>query len=730
LGEEGGWGRLESVLIALSGIAIVVLVVFLVAPAARVSSPYMDAALSASWARVEPPILEAPPLDSLTLISRILLASTLLTAAGLLLYLRVRPGLGVLAGLGFLLSLQLVLAHGVLRTLTVDVLPALSASQTLSGPGWLFVYEKPQVEPTLIAGSYWILLPGAAIIFMASLAVALRAEREEAIRALAVLLLAIAATVPAGATVYTSRGATGAPSLDTPLVWYEDPGTPRVNVTLDAMGSQAWVEAEPRNLALAVLDHNTSAGVVVQRSFVPGLDIEGTPTYVNFTWTVQGYRFVEDPNGAGLILGELRFTYTRRSGTESAWIYAYIEPGSNDTIRLGYVKENLRSGICENVTIPEWGVNISIVAYLGVERFDPIYVYVNGVQVCRIRLIIPEARLTGIAFDAGRYDYTNTYELYLDNINLTIRTSLGERITVYDDFDDGVDDVFGPVHGAYWWHDTYYTGPAGSSPNPPPDGSVGLAILAVENIEHLYIATRLPDGTTMPGWSEAAWARCTGTASAETIAVRVEDTTGTDRSMVWVNITLNQSNFQGWSLLSPDGSDIYFTLPNGTTTQHYIQHIDVAAQTLTLQVLVPTLPAGSAAYVLMHYGGTPPYNTQAPTQPAPAGGLEYTVTRPLQPVYALNMIGNGDNWTVNETIIAGATPVFSPSSIVNLTVTAGATPNLSKLTLFAALPPGSGKTCQASFWNVFQPTTSPGITVAINHTTTFQAGVLRVTQTP
>jgi len=527
----------------------------------------------------------------------------------------------------------------------------------------------------------------------------------------AFLLLALALASPLEAAVYSMKWGGGSLQLEAPVVWYLDPGVPDVNVTLEYMASQARVSAEPDNLALAVADHNGSVGVLAKRVFVKYDDYNGNPELLNYTWRVLGYRLVEDPDGAGILLGEMNISWIRANG-QLAYVLVYVVAYPwNDTVHVKYYKNtNNRQGTCEVVT-DEWNHTYTITYDLVNDRFN---VYIDGASVCSKTLRANERRASTLTFSVGSNATGSLYEVYIDDVNLTVVTS-EERITVIDSYEDGIDDVFRDT--------TYIYSSGASSPEPPPDGSIGLTILVTDLFHILDTATSLPDTTQIPAWLETTLAQCTRQDTLRTLAIRVEETAGVARALAWVNLSLNGSNFQDWDLLAPDGSNIYFSLPDGTVTLHHITSIDTTAKTAVIEVLVPSLPAYSSAHVYMHYGGTSPYQTYVDFTPDTIDGVRLVLLGPLSPVLAEQMKGVNGAWTINETITVNSTPTRPVSSRVLLEVQGGSTPNLSSIILFSAAIPGSDSSCTQHVWSRFLPSNREGVILGINHTVNISGGL-------
>ena len=70
-----------------------------------------------------------------------------------------------------------------------------------------------------------------------------------------------------------------------------------------------------------------------------------------------------------------------------------------------------------------------------------------------------------------------------------------------------------------------------------------------------------------------------------------------------VNVTLNATNFNGWSIVKPDGSDIRFTASDGVTLLPFrIVYWNPAARKAIITVNIGDLPPHSSKLIYMYYG--------------------------------------------------------------------------------------------------------------------------------
>lgn len=97
-------------------------------------------------------------------------------------------------------------------------------------------------------------------------------------------------------------------------------------------------------------------------------------------------------------------------------------------------------------------------------------------------------------------------------------------------------------------------------------------------------------------------------ASAEQVyPITVQNKITHDVSNVTVMITLNSTTFSNWSLLQPDGSDVFFTDGQGNPLFYYIENIDVSNKEMLVWVKIPSIQSNGNVTIYMHYGGSNPY---------------------------------------------------------------------------------------------------------------------------
>ncbi len=420
--------------------------------------------------------------------------------------------------------------------------------------------------------------------------------RTKTWKALLAALLVAATLLPVVyAGVFSVKNLNGTVMIQpTPLIWYEDPGTSGVAVSLTPDKQYADVSINIDNHALHIYDYNTSAGIVVCRSFASYAgDYSGSLQRFSIEWDVLGVEMLEDPSSDGLVLGEITIV---AAGEEYYFSFYYYEGGQ---VTPEYWLAGT-SGSCSPLEVNPWRAHsINITAVAGGSEVN-VYWYFDGNVVCSLTVAIDPNSVTIVSTQIGRYNYTNTYSMYVDNVRIALDTS-DVHVAFYDDFEDGVDNIFGL--------DTYYTSPQGSSPSPPPDNSVGKYVEPVFAGTILDVDTSLASGTSVASWMNLTIASCTAGYTEYTVPVVVQERSGNNLVNYSVRIELNSTNFQDWNVLSSDGSDIYFTNASGNPLYYWIESIDVDNRHAVIWVKLPSLPAHSEATIYMHYGGSNPYTS-------------------------------------------------------------------------------------------------------------------------
>ena len=96
--------------------------------------------------------------------------------------------------------------------------------------------------------------------------------------------------------------------------------------------------------------------------------------------------------------------------------------------------------------------------------------------------------------------------------------------------------------------------------------------------------------------------------SAYRVPITIAEQSGNSLTDYAVKITLD-SSWGGWSYVSSDGSDIFFTDDQENPLYFWIEQWDYANKHAVIWVKVPSIPANGTVTVYMWFGGTNPYNS-------------------------------------------------------------------------------------------------------------------------
>jgi len=88
--------------------------------------------------------------------------------------------------------------------------------------------------------------------------------------------------------------------------------------------------------------------------------------------------------------------------------------------------------------------------------------------------------------------------------------------------------------------------------------------------------------------------------------IDVKENSGNNLTNYQVMIQLT-SSWDGWSRVSSDGSDVYFTDSSGNPLYFWIESWDYTNKNAIIWVKIPSLPANSTVRIYLHYAGTNPY---------------------------------------------------------------------------------------------------------------------------
>jgi len=92
-----------------------------------------------------------------------------------------------------------------------------------------------------------------------------------------------------------------------------------------------------------------------------------------------------------------------------------------------------------------------------------------------------------------------------------------------------------------------------------------------------------------------------------TIPITILERSGITLSDYSVRIDLTSSNFNYWSSVSSDCSDIYFTDASDNPLYYWVESCNVGNMKATIWVKIPQISANGYAVIYMHHGGTNPY---------------------------------------------------------------------------------------------------------------------------
>jgi len=89
--------------------------------------------------------------------------------------------------------------------------------------------------------------------------------------------------------------------------------------------------------------------------------------------------------------------------------------------------------------------------------------------------------------------------------------------------------------------------------------------------------------------------------------ITITEQSGNDLTDYPIKITLD-SSWDGWDIVSDDGSDIYFLDSSDNPLYYWIEKFDKTNQQTTIWVKIPSIPASSSINIKIHYGSNNPYS--------------------------------------------------------------------------------------------------------------------------
>jgi len=431
-------------------------------------------------------------------------------------------------------------------------------------------------------------------------------------RYIAALLLAAGLALTASAALLALRLLHGTVyALPEPLIWYEYPPVEPHGLTaaISSIGDSANITGGS-NLALALLDNNASLSVLpllyvsIQTNGNYNSYLNVTSKYLVLNSTVLG-----DPDNAGVDLHGIIVEFGR-STLFGAYLDIYV--GRLTLYQNGSLVANLLylyrlngytirsdSQACKLGTyVPGKPLNVNITAtFSPSSRLANITVLLDGSKACSKTFNIDFAANTEtVTTYSGSFDTATRYKLVLDDyaVRLWNSTLVAEGREDYDD-----DAYVIPFLALY-------NGSLAASPLIipfPRDGSISAYIVSAASGVAVDASTRL-DSTLYADITPSSYS-CRSNGAVRPIYVL--ERAGYNLTNYPVEIVLNSTNFDDWSMLSPDGSDIFFTDAHGAPLRYWIASIDTAAKHAVIFVELPLLQPYSEETIYMHYGGSNPY---------------------------------------------------------------------------------------------------------------------------
>lgn len=230
--------------------------------------------------------------------------------------------------------------------------------------------------------------------------------------------------------------------FQSPPVVFQGENSSTITINLGANKTSAQVSIA-LNKALHIYDYNTSAGEVARRSI--NYDLKNNRSF-NVSWIAYITNF-SDPQNIGVVLQEVEFKDIKDNVTRWASVYYY---GGNRVVFYDGYGNSYTFTLNMNVSHL---YNITLYTYFG-NKYVDISFYVDG-QLIKTFTNKINNKISIDCVEAGRFDTSNTYDLYIDNTWLRY-----EKTLIFDDFEDGADDFF-----------------VDSYSNPPSSGLVGKEVL-------------------------------------------------------------------------------------------------------------------------------------------------------------------------------------------------------------------------------------------------------------
>jgi len=200
-----------------------------------------------------------------------------------------------------------------------------------------------------------------------------------------------------------------------PPITFKDPGTSGVTVSLGSASTSATVSVAS-NKALHVYDYDTNSRIVVVRSVSQSLS-SGQSFSVSWGAYITNY---SDPSGVGVVLQEVE----TKINNNLNWFSFYYYGGN--TVNAGGLNVNVDMSISHTfkIVISRSGNTVTVNFFVDGNNVNSITVGARSIVINNV--------------EAGRYDVRNTYDLYIDNVNMI---DVNGQVTT-EDFEDRADNFF------------------------------------------------------------------------------------------------------------------------------------------------------------------------------------------------------------------------------------------------------------------------------------------------
>jgi len=430
----------------------------------------------------------------------------------------------------------------------------------------------------------------------------------------AALAVVVAASVAIAAIFYIMDMRGRVSAIARPLIWYGSPVVPPsgLAVSVSPLGDSAYV-GSAGGLALALRDLNGTVAALYR----VGMSRVAFRSYINVSAeaTVVNASLPVDPANSGLVLLHTRalvarvtffsiesdwywgrLVYYRNGSVAAVLAYRYIVTNQTGTYIINESSHNCSLGVLP----PAPGLRVNVTVLMNPATGEAnVTARMGGRVVCTalFPIDIPVLRVNygSVNVFTGSTSPAAEYTVVLDDYRFLLENRTA-RALLTEDFDDGVYTL--PRLTVY--NGTDYVAP-------PADGTAAVYLVPAGGGRAVETYTTLPGGTEALLGVNDTDGSCSIAYGGRIRPIHLVERTGSNYTDLPVKIVLNASNFGDWSLVSPDGSDIYFTGPYGAPLRYWIESIDTVAQEAVIYVEVPSLPAYGETTIYMHYGGVNPY---------------------------------------------------------------------------------------------------------------------------